>query len=195
MTAQPDFDALYVDADPFGYRTRWYEERKRQLLMAMLPARRYVRAWEWGCSNGELTAALAARCDAVLATDIAARAIAHARARLAGVDHVELRVMAHPQQWPDGAFDLIVFSEVGYYLPAPDFERTLLAFAAIPPTTTLVACHWRPDFMQAERDGDAVHAALASVLGPPALHCHDDDMQLDVWPGEARSIARREGLR
>ncbi len=59
---QQYFGAIYRDDDPFGYRERWYEARKRDLLLASLPRARFAHAWELGCSNGELTAALAPRC-------------------------------------------------------------------------------------------------------------------------------------
>ena len=195
MTAAIDFEALYADADPFRYRTLWYEERKRALLLAMLPARRYARGWEWGCSNGELTAALAERCDTLLATDIAPRAITLARERLADVGHVDLRCMAHPAHWPEGRFDLVVFSEVGYYLPAADFDIALARFAAMRDNATLVACHWRPAFAAAQRSGDAVHTALERHLGAPALRYVDDDVRLDAWQPGSGSLAQREGLR
>ncbi|CTP90850.1 hypothetical protein XTPLMG728_2708 [Xanthomonas translucens pv. poae] len=34
---QQYFGAMYRDDDPFGYRERWYEARKRALLLASLP--------------------------------------------------------------------------------------------------------------------------------------------------------------
>ena len=58
-TATPDdqrgayFEQLYCqDADPWLVRQRWYEERKRALLLASLPQRRYRHAYEPGCGNG-----------------------------------------------------------------------------------------------------------------------------------------------
>lgn len=195
MNAQIDFEALYTDADPFHYRTRWYEQRKRDLLLAMLPARRYARGWEWGCSNGELTAALATRCDALIATDVSSRAVLLARQRLAALDHVDVRCMAHPKQWPEERIDLVVFSEVGYYLGAADFERTLALLSASHGAQTLVACHWRAPFAQARRTGDEVHAALAQQLGGPALCYRDEDMRLECWPAGEHSVAQQDGLR
>ncbi len=45
MSAQPYFDDLHANDDPFGYRTRWYEERKRDLLMASLTQPTFQRGW------------------------------------------------------------------------------------------------------------------------------------------------------
>lgn len=48
MSAQPYFDDLHEQEDPFGYRSRWYEERKRALLLASLSQRQFARGWELG---------------------------------------------------------------------------------------------------------------------------------------------------
>ncbi|MFB5204767.1 NADP-dependent isocitrate dehydrogenase, partial [Stenotrophomonas sp. 3diitr2024] len=37
------FDELHEQEDPFGYRSRWYEERKRALLLASLSQRQFNR--------------------------------------------------------------------------------------------------------------------------------------------------------
>jgi SAM-dependent methyltransferase len=83
------FDALY-DAcdDPWGFRSRWYERRKRLLTMAMLPRERYRRAFEPGCGNGELSAQLADRCDSLLAADLNETAVHLAALRVAAMPHV-----------------------------------------------------------------------------------------------------------
>ena len=68
---QPYFDDLYRHhPDPWGFRTRWYETRKRQMTMAALPDQHYASVFEPGCSIGLLTRLLAARSDRVLAMDI-----------------------------------------------------------------------------------------------------------------------------
>ena len=70
------FDDLFRrDANPWGTRTRWYEVHKRMLTIACLPQERYARAFEPGCGAGETTAALALRCDSVLASDASADAV------------------------------------------------------------------------------------------------------------------------
>ena len=83
------FDALFEgDADPWQFKSRWYEARKRALTLACLPRMRYECAYEPGCANGELSAALATRCDSLLITDGSKRAVDLATARLAGVSNV-----------------------------------------------------------------------------------------------------------
>ena len=71
------FDAMYgASDDPYAVRTRWYEERKRAVLMASLPRRRYLNAFEPGCGAAELTLQLAERCDSLLASDFSEAAVA-----------------------------------------------------------------------------------------------------------------------
>ena len=49
------FDAMYGHSDdPYALRTRWYEQRKRAVLMSALPHPRYGRAFEPGCGAAGL---------------------------------------------------------------------------------------------------------------------------------------------
>lgn len=200
MNAQADaayFHALYADADPFGYRDRWYEQRKRALLLASLPAPRYARGWEIGCSNGETTAALAGRCDALLSTDLSARAVALARARVSDMPHVTVEQAGHPAQWPEGRFDLIVFSEVGYYLtPAALAAMARRLPDALGDAGVLVACHWRAPFDEAAQTGDAVHEALDALPVLSRVYRYRDaDFVLEAWSRQRASVAQQSGLR
>lgn len=199
MTATPAryFDAIYVEDDPFGYRARWYEARKRDLLLATLPRRRFERAWELGCSNGETTAALATRCDTLLATDLNTRAVDLARARVAGLAHVDVQQARHPTQWPAGRFDLIVFAEVGYYLTPDELAETAQRItASLTDAGVLVACHWLAPFAQARQDGRQVHRTLGQALRQQRVFRYRDaDVLLEGWSRDALSVAAREGLR
>ncbi|WP_270354241.1 bifunctional PIG-L family deacetylase/class I SAM-dependent methyltransferase [Microbacterium testaceum] len=192
------FDDMYArHDDPWGFDSRWYEKRKRAAVLAALPRRHYRAVFEAGCSTGALTAALAARADRVLAVDLSEAALARARLRLAAQAHVELRRALLPQQWPQGAFDLIVLSEVAYYWGAADLERGLAAaVAALDPDGHVVACHWRHPVAEYPLTGDEVHAALAAVPGLARLVRHvEDDFVLEVYGrAGAPSVAAEAGL-
>ncbi|MFC6839900.1 class I SAM-dependent methyltransferase [Xanthomonas theicola] len=194
---QQYFADIYRGDDPFGYRERWYEARKRELLLACLPRARFERAWELGCSNGELTAALAPRCATLLGTDLSARAVALAARRNAGNAHVRVQQAEHPRSWPQGRFDLIVFSEVGYYLPLPLLQECAQRLRdSLTAQGVLVACHWLHPFAQARMGGRAVHACLAQRLQRPRLlRYEDDDVLLEAWATTAYSVAAAEQLR
>ena len=193
------FDDLYRESDdPWKLREGWYERRKRTLTLALLPRPRYRNAFEPGCANGELTAELAGRCDALLAADLHERAVTLARERVAGMPQVRVERRTVPLEWPTeaGPFDLIVISEFAYYLHGDELE-TLAARIAASLTTdgTLLACHWRRPFAEALQSADSAHALFDARCGLSRLAHHDEaDLLIDVWSRDARSVAQREGL-
>ena len=120
---QHDLDRLHQqDDDPWGVDTRWYEERKRALLLAALPRRRFRRGLEVGGSTGALAAVVADRCDRLLVIDGSEHAVALARRRLGRHDHITVEHGSVPEHWPDGDLDLVVVSEVGYFLSAAGLD-------------------------------------------------------------------------
>ena len=187
------FDRLYAaDPDPWGFTSRWYEQRKYALTVAALPAPTYARGLEVGCSIGVLTAGLAARCRLLTALDPSPVALTAARTRVPS--SVRLIQGTVPHQWPAGTYDLVVLSEVGYYLDPADLGRLLdLIDRDLAPDGTVVACHWRHPVADYPLTGDEVHAAL--TRWPRVTHLEEEDFLLDVLaPGGAVSVARREGL-
>jgi predicted TPR repeat methyltransferase len=196
----PYFDALYAASpDPWSFRERWYERRKRDLTTAMLPQPRYGRAFEPGCSIGLLTAELGRRCDDLLAADTSDAALATAREHLAGRDNVRLARLLLPQEWPvdEAPFDLVVLSEIGYYFDGDDLEVLLdRAVGSLAAGGTLVACHWRHTVDDYPLRGDVVHDRLArrAALLRAARH-EEADLLLEVFTlGEQPTPAQREGL-
>jgi SAM-dependent methyltransferase len=113
------FEKVYENSvDPWRFESSWYERRKQALTMALLPAERYHHIFEPGCASGEITRLLAGRADSVLAMDVVPKIVARAQQRLAECPGVEIRLGAIPEDWPKEKFDLILLSEVGYYLDA-----------------------------------------------------------------------------
>ncbi len=162
------FEALYqAEADPWRFADSAYEREKYAATLAALPRPRYAHALEVGCSIGVLTAQLAARCDRLLAVDAAETALAEARRRCAGLPQVEFRRLWLPDEWPaEGGFDLILLSEVVYYLTAADVG--LLAArvrAALRPGGDVLLVHWtgETDYPLA---GDAAAELFIASAGP-----------------------------
>jgi SAM-dependent methyltransferase len=111
------FERMYAhDDDPWAFETSWYERRKYALTMAALPHARYQRAFEPGCSIGVLTSLLAERCDQLVAMEHLPAVAARARSRLRAQSGATVLEGSIPSDWPVGTFDLIVLSEVAYYL-------------------------------------------------------------------------------
>jgi hypothetical protein len=62
---------------------------------------------------------------------------------------------------PKGPADLVVFSEILYYLDEDDLHDTVdRTAAAVRPGGHVLAVHWRPWAAEAPRDGVAAHRAL-----------------------------------
>lgn len=197
-TPEEHFADLYARRpDPWGFETRWYEERKRAVLLASLPRPQYARAVELGSATGVLTAQLAERCDELVAVDFAEAALETARGRLGERENVELVRATLPAEWPAGTFDLIVMSEVGYFWDAPDLERAIAqAIASLRPDGHLVACHWRHPVDTNPVSGDGVHIALRTQQDLAVVVRHEeDDFLLEVFARPpAPSVARETGM-
>lgn len=192
------FEEFYAgNRDPWGFETRWYEERKRFLTLAALPRPRFRAALELGCSIGVLTAGLADRCDTVVAVDIAEQPLLVARTRLADHPSVTFARRTLPAEWPEGSFDLIVFSEVGYYFSAVELREVLgRCRDSLAADGAIVACHWRHPVPEYPLTGDQVHAELGRLAGfERTVEHRERDFLLEVFEvAPARSVAQREGL-
>ena len=183
------FESLYAASeDPWQVRQSWYEQRKRNLLLACLDRAHYGRVFEPGCGNGEMSVALAARCEVLLACDGAASAVAAAQRRMdaAGVEGCDVRIEQRslPAQWPvNQSFDLIVISELAYYFDEADVAVLAAAAAAsLADGGLLVLCHWRHDFADRVTATDFVHAAFGAGAGlRPRLQHLEEDFRLDTW--------------
>jgi SAM-dependent methyltransferase len=195
----PDyFDRMYADSqDPWDFAGRWYEQRKRALTMASLPRARFRRAFEPGCSIGQLSQDLAGRCDELLSTDVSGVAVEAARQRLQGHDgvHVEQRQLL--PDWPDGEFDLIVISEIAYYL-SDSGAATLgrRAAASLTSDGVLVLCHWLHPVEDYPLAGALAQRIVRDSSGLSVLATHlETDFLLEVLvPPGTPSVAAREGL-
>lgn len=196
--ATPYFDQLFAgNDDPWAFRQRWYERRKRALTLAVLTRPRYTSIFEPGCANGELSAELAPRCDRLVCCDTAAAAVALAKNRLLGFAHAQVHQSRLPEQWPTEPFELIVLSELCYYLDAEDLHRLIdRALASLTDNGQLLACHWRPAIDGCPQTAEQVHALLQQRLGmPPVAQHHESDFLLDLWSRDGTSVASHEGLR
>jgi len=190
------FERLHADSpDPWQCDTRWYEARKRTLTLAMLPRQRYRHGFEPGCSVGVLSAELAQRCDAFTGWDASFNAVASARRRLSHLDHAAFEQRQLPAALPEAAFDLIVFSEVGYYLQEPALIATIRSLQqALQPSGDLIACHWRHLLADGHCSGDAVHERLHETLELPAVsNWVERDFRIDLWSRDALGAAQWEG--
>jgi SAM-dependent methyltransferase len=191
------FEAMFAaNDDPWSFRSRWYETRKRAMTLASLPRARYHQAYEPGCANGELSAELAARCDHLLISDGTPRAVDIARERVSRLANVEVIEAWVPDDWPRERFDLVVISELGYFL-SPDALDELIGKVrgSLKPGGTVLACHWRRPIEGCALNGDEVQARIAELLALTSLtRVVDADFLLEVWCQGDQSVAQYENI-
>ena len=145
QTLSPEyFEDLYAaDSDPWKFGSSDYEREKYAATLAALPEACYGSVLEVGCSIGVLTHQLASRCERLLAIDAASTPLIAARRRCQADEHVEFARMFVPREWPPGRFDLILLSEVLYYLDAVDLaELAAKVGASLSPRGAVVLVHW-----------------------------------------------------
>jgi SAM-dependent methyltransferase len=143
--------------DPFGFDSNPYEAAKFDDLLGVIGAGPFERALEVGCSIGSFTERLAPRCGELLATDVSQIAVERAQRRLAEHPNVRVERRTMPREMPEGPFDLIVCSDVLYYLPARRLRRTLrLLVQRLASHGSIVSLHWLGEH-GVPVSGDEVH--------------------------------------
>jgi cyclopropane fatty-acyl-phospholipid synthase-like methyltransferase len=178
-----EFEERYrSDPDPWGYTTSDYERRKYAATLAACGEGPFGHALELGSSIGVFSELLAPRCERLTTIDAAPTAVGAARRRLATAGHVRVIHGRIPDAIPDGPFDLVVASEILYYLSVAELDATLARLGSrMAPRARLVAVHWRPAGPERPLDAQHVHGLLHEQ---PWLTAHasagTDDYALDV---------------
>ncbi len=171
------FDRLFADGtDPWDLEHSAYERDKRSQTLAALADARYRHGLEIGCATGLLTAMLAPRCEMLLAIDVSETALERARDRLGGLPQVRFERREIPGDWPPGEFDLIIFSEVLYFLSAGEIAATARrAHSTLAGGSTCLLVNWT-----GENDlpvGGAQAARLFADAASWSVHdetCHEN---------------------
>lgn len=178
------FDDVFTgDDDPWSLASSPYEAAKFDATIAAIDDRRYRSALEIGCAHGVLTARLAPLCDTLTSIDISLRAVELARSRCAALPNVTITRCSFPAESPDGAFDLVVLSEVVYYWDDADIERAAAAIrASATPDCRIILVHWTGD-TDYPQTGDAAVTKLRDRLGGVAIEHGErtDAYRLDLW--------------
>ena len=139
---QTYWDSLYRTCDPMSYASE-YEQLKYRRTLSLLPEAPISRALEVACGEGMFTALLAPRVGQLTACDISRTALSRARARCAAFTNVEYWCADFFDDGLPGIFDLLVCSEVLYYLPdRAELQRVVAKLAAaLAPGGRLLTAH------------------------------------------------------
>ena len=111
-----------------------------------------------------------------------------ARRRLEGLDRVSVRTALLPNQMPSGRFDLIVVSELLYYMRLRDADRLVRKLAhAIVPGGRIVLLHHHTDFNDAAQKPDLAQKRACTTLSKRmVLRYHYRDRRFDCASFVAR---------
>jgi trans-aconitate methyltransferase len=160
-----EFERRYRrEGDPWGYRSSDYERAKYDATLSACGPGPFRSALELGGSIGVFSARLAERCDTLTTIDGSPTAVAAARTQLAGFPHARALVGEIPAAIGPGEHDLVVASEILYYLDDVALTGTLdRLHEVLIAGGRMVAVHWRPPGPERPQTAAAVHARLRSL--------------------------------
>lgn len=151
-------DVYHVNLDPWNFETSVYEKEKYLVTMKALSRIIYQNVFEIGCSIGVLSEMLAHRCKKLLAADASEAPLVKARERLAKYPNVEVQKMIIPAEFITTPCDLIILSEVAYYLNDADLEiLQKKTMQQLQKGGQLLMVHWTPIVHDYPQTGDRVH--------------------------------------
>jgi SAM-dependent methyltransferase len=188
-TSRDFFEHMYQRSpDPWSFTSSEYELERYARTLEFVPADCFRNVFEPGCSIGELTVGLAERCAHVTAIDIAESAVEMARDRCRSLGNVEVQQGSLADDMPVGPFDLVVFSEIGYYFAESELIGLGRRLASrIEDSGQLLAVHWTGVSSDHVLGGAHVHEILGEHLPMEPLH-HEvntwddrDGFVLDIW--------------
>lgn len=178
-------DVYAASQDPWNFETSEYEAAKYAATLDVLPREHYQSAFEIGCSIGVLTVQLAPRCQKLLSVDVSEVALAKTQARCHAFANVDFKLMQIPAEFPNEKFDLILISEVGYYLSPADWQMaTNKIVNHLLPQGTVALVHWTPFVHDYPQTGDAVHDSFRKWTADslrPMTERREETYRLDVY--------------
>jgi SAM-dependent methyltransferase len=176
------FDAIYEqNPDPWNFTASPYEQEKYRESLGTLGERKFGAGLEVGCSIGVFTAMLAPRCNTLLAVDIADAALAQARARCATLPNVTIKKLYVPREFPAESYELIVLSEVLYFLTAADIAQTAaMVRASLAPQGRVLLVNYTAQIDEPCSGDDAAEIFLAAAGLPAVVQLRRELFRLDL---------------
>lgn len=180
------FKGVYdANEDPWNFETSEYEAKKYAATISALPKEHYDNVLEIGCSIGVLTQLLAQKSTHLLATDISEKALDLASKRCENLENVSFRKLNFQNELPDDQYDLIMVSEVAYYLSSNDWESAMKnLYNILKPNGNIVLVHWLPEVHDYPQTGDEVHNSFEKLMKDKMTNVFSDraeSYRIDVW--------------
>ena len=156
------FDHFFDEGDPFGFDINPEERLKFEKTLEACGEGPFGRVLELGCAVGSFTEILAPRASDVLAVDVSQAAVDQVARRLHDHPNVRAKALSIPGEFPDETFDLVVASDVLYYLSVEELQRCVAKIeAALSDGGAFVAVHYVPR-MGSVLNGDEAHDVVAA---------------------------------
>ncbi len=199
MKDQYFLDMCAAEPDPWGFERRWYEQRNYQVTMACLVRDR--RVFEPECSVGVLTALLAdpgGLCRRPGHRPGGPRADDRESPRCWRERPCLRRTLGHADPWPETGYDLVVISEVLYYLEADEAGQFMAQTVEhLDADGHVVVAHWQTRVPEYPLSGAVAQRIACETDGLKVVGTYrDDDLSLDVLGRTgSTTIATTTGLR
>jgi peptidoglycan/xylan/chitin deacetylase (PgdA/CDA1 family)/2-polyprenyl-3-methyl-5-hydroxy-6-metoxy-1,4-benzoquinol methylase len=175
ITLREHFETLFaLQPDPWKY-TSPYEQKKYEQTLELLPSIRFEQVLELACAEGHFTVQLAPKVNNLLAVDISQVALERTKERCAGFSNISYQLLDLTKDQIPGKFDLIICSEVLYYVGG---IKELQAFArrvadALNPGGYYITAHANLVVDEPDRPGyNWDHPFGAKVIGETFASTH-----------------------
>lgn len=168
-------DKFAANSDPWRTRSSAYERRKRDDLSHVVGPGRHGRVLEVAAGNGSNTPMLSCRALRLTVTEGTSSGVHLIRRVVQDEARIDVHQLDLAEHLPGRRYDMVVVSEVLYYLP----DRTFSSFAGevsrtLRPGGSLILAHNKRYYPDAHRDGSKVHCQLLremKVRMVPAYRC------------------------
>lgn len=200
------WEQVFNSADPWDYLSV-YETRKYDQTLEILGDESYHRALEVACAEGIFTEKLSARVSSLAAADISNKALARAAERCKDQTNIDFFQLDLVSGEIEGQYDLIICSEVLYYLDSRATLETVLGKfeRALAPGGVFVTAHAHLTADEPHRtgfdwDNPFGVGTIADVLQRSGTLCLEETIETELYsvlrfrkaPSQVESPPRRQ---
>ena len=181
---QSDLEQIYAESDdPWNFAHSSYEQEKFRATRAALEERYFNAALELGCGNGQLARHIVPLCASYTGLDAVQRPLEAARRVVPEGQFIQGFL---PTDLPEGNFDLIVLSEVLYFLSA-DAIRTLADLIAKRwPAALLICVSYLGPTRNTLEGAEALSIFIAAMGSSYEFHTCSETRDYRIDRGSAR---------